>query len=188
MLSRFLSGRGDLTRGDDPFALIQRELGRVVEDAFRGAPMGFRAVGAWAPTLDVRETPQGLELTAELPGVQEEDITLSLEGEVLSLRGEKREEKGGEERGVHIQERSYGSFQRSLRLPFAPEPGRVEAGFDKGVLRVTLPRPEAAARRDSRIPIRGAAEGSARADPPGGPQGAPQGTPTGGLAGPGAPG
>lgn len=158
MLSRFFGPRGDLTRGDDPFSLIQREIGRVVEDAFRSVP-AFRG-GAFAPSLDVKETPEGLLLTAELPGVKEEDIELSLDGEVLTLRGEKREEKTSEERGVHLQERVYGSFQRSLRLPYAPDPGRVSASFDKGVLRVTLPRPENQPRKDNRIPIRSAAAGS----------------------------
>jgi HSP20 family protein len=164
MLSRFLSNRGDLTRGDDPFALIQRELGRVVEDAFRNTPAGFRGamgVAAYAPSLDVKETAQGLELSAELPGVKEEDIHLSIENEVLTLRGEKREEKTSEEHGVHLQERSYGSFQRSLRLPFAPDPAKVTAEFDKGVLRVTLPRPEQPGRKDNRIPIKGGGPGAA---------------------------
>jgi len=160
MLSRFLSSRGDLTRGDDPFATIQRELGRAVEDAFRGVPaLRSTFAGGFAPSLDVKETPEGLELTAELPGVKEEDIDLSLDGEVLTLRGEKREEKTSQERGMHMQERSYGSFQRSLRLPFAPDQEKVTAQFDKGVLHVTLPRPEGQARKDNRIPIRGTAQG-----------------------------
>jgi HSP20 family protein len=167
MLSRFLSNRNDLTRSDDPFQQLQREIGRVVEDVFRGAPAGLRGpLGAmaagFAPSLDVKETPQGLELTAELPGVREEDIELSLEGEMLVLRGEKREEKKTEERGLHIQERSFGSFQRSLRLPFAPEPGAVSASFDKGVLHVTLPKPRQAAQKDNRIPIGGRGGGGAQ--------------------------
>jgi HSP20 family protein len=160
MLSRFLSNRSDLTRSDDPFQQLQREIGRVVEDVFRGVPPSFRGppgMAGFAPSLDVKETPQGLELAAELPGVKEEDIELSLEGEVLTLRGEKREERRSEERGAHIQERSYGSFQRSLRLPYAPDPGGVSANFDKGVLHVTLPRPAQQAQRDNRIPIRGGA-------------------------------
>ncbi len=161
MLSRFLSNRNDLTRSDDPFQQLQREIGRVVEDVFRGAPAGLRGpLGAmaagFAPSLDVKETPQGLELTAEQPGVKEEDIELSLEGETLVLRGEKREEKKTEERGLHIQERSFGSFQRSLRLPFAPDAGSVTASFDKGVLHVMLPKPAQAQAKENRIPIRGA--------------------------------
>ena len=156
MLSRFLASRNDLTRSDDPFFQLQRELSRAVDDVFRGAtgprpPFG----GGFAPSLDVRETETGLELTAELPGVAESDIDLSLDGETLTLRGEKKAEKKTEERGLHVQERSFGSFQRSLRLPFAPEPGSVAASFDKGVLHVTLPRPAKAKAAENRIPIKG---------------------------------
>src|SRR4051794_7690978 len=104
MLSRFLASRNDLTRSEDPFFQLQRELSRAVDDVFRGAG-GLRApFGAgFAPSLDVKETPQGLELTAELPGVAEQDIDLSLDGETLTLRGEKKEEKSTEEKGVHVQ-------------------------------------------------------------------------------------
>ncbi len=162
MLSRFLSPRSDLTRGDDPFGQLQREIGRVVEDAFRGSPMLRSFAGGFSPSLDVKETPQGLELTAELPGLEEKDIELSLEGDTLSLRGEKRSEKTSEEHGMHLQERSFGRFQRSLRLPFAPEPGQVTAHFDKGVLHVTLPRPAQQAAKDNRIPIRAPAASGGR--------------------------
>lgn len=155
MLSRFLTSRNDLTRSDDPFQQLQRELGRAVEDVFRGAGTLRAGFGGFAPSLDVKESREGLELTAELPGVSESDIDLSLEGEVLTLRGEKKEERRSEERGVHVQERSFGSFQRSLRLPFAPDPGSVSASFDKGVLQVSLPRPAQAQAKENRIPIRG---------------------------------
>ncbi len=176
MLSRFLGNRPELARGDDPFAMIQREFGRMVEDAFRAAPTLVPGVrGGFAPTLDVRETPEGIELTAELPGVAEADIALSLDGEVLSLRGEKREATTTEEGGMHLQERSYGSFRRSLRLPYAPDPAKVSARFEQGVLHVTLPRPAGEARRDNRIPIRGAAAGGQPGD--GGGQGEAGGAP-----------
>ncbi|HYZ31767.1 MAG TPA: Hsp20/alpha crystallin family protein [Crenalkalicoccus sp.] len=165
MFSRFLGPRGEgLTRGDDPFGMLQREIGRVVEDAFRGMPLrGF------TPILDVRETADGLEVTAELPGVQESDVDLRLEGELLVLRGEKREQRQTEEGGVHLQERSFGRFQRALRLPFAPDPQAVTANFEHGVLRILLPRPKPEAGRDRRIPIRGSGEA-----PAGGAPGAPE--------------
>ncbi|MBV1798174.1 Hsp20/alpha crystallin family protein [Siccirubricoccus sp. G192] len=163
MLNRFLTPRQDLTRSDDPFTHLQREIGRVVEDVFRGAPGLRTAFGTgFAPSLDVRETQQGLELTAELPGMAEEDIELSLDGEVLTIRGEKKEERKSEERGIHMQERSFGSFQRSLRLPWIPDPGSVSANFDKGVLHVTLPKPQQQA-KDNRIPIRGGAQAGSQA-------------------------
>jgi HSP20 family protein len=155
MLSRFLTSRNDLTRSDDPFQQLQRELGRAVEDVFRGATPFRPGAGGFAPSLDVRETSEGLELTAELPGVAETDIELSLEGETLTLRGEKRDERTSDERGLHVQERSFGSFRRSLRLPFLPEPGSVSASFDKGVLHVKLPKPAQAQAKENRIPIRG---------------------------------
>lgn len=168
MLSRFLSNRSDLTRADDPFGQMQREIGRVVEDAFRGMPALRAGFGAgFAPSLDVKETPQGLELTAELPGVKEEEIHLSMEGETLTLRGEKREEKTSEEGGVHLQERSFGRFQRSLRLPFAPDPSAVTASFENGVLHVTLPRPAQAQAKDNRIPIRGGGQAGPAPQTPG---------------------
>jgi HSP20 family protein len=152
MLSRFLANRNDLTRGDDPFMQLQRELGRVVEDVFRGAP-GFRTAFGYIPSLDVKETEQGLELTAELPGVSENDIELSLDNDILTIRGEKKQEQKSDQRGLHMQERSYGSFQRSLRLPYAPAPGSVSARFDKGVLHVTLPRPQQGQTKNNRIQI-----------------------------------
>lgn len=176
MLSRFLSNRTDLARGDDPFAQMQREIGRVVEETFGRMPALRSGLGlGFAPSLDVRETPQGLELTAELPGMAEDAIELSLDGDLLTLSGEKREEKTTDEKGVHLQERSFGRFQRSLRLPFAPEPGSVAARFEKGVLHVTLPKPAQAAAKDNRIPIQGgaapAAGGQGGAAPAAGGQG-----------------
>lgn len=158
MLSRFLSNRSDLSRSDDPFSHLQREIGRVVEETFRGMPALRAGFGmGFAPSLDVKETPLGLEVTAELPGVKEDDIELSLEGDLLTLGGEKREERRTEEKGVHMQERSYGRFQRSLRLPFVPDQGSVAARFEQGVLHVTLPRPAKAAEQSNRIPIKGGA-------------------------------
>lgn len=156
MFPRFPFQRNDLG-GNDPFSTLGREIGRVVEEVARGfPPLRGGVVGAFQPDLDLRETPQGLELTAELPGLSEDQLDLQLEGEVLTLRGEKKEEKSTEEHGVFLQERSYGRFQRSLRLPFAPDPAKVEARFERGVLAVTLPRPQPQGGSGSRIPIRGA--------------------------------
>ncbi|MBX9701911.1 MAG: Hsp20/alpha crystallin family protein, partial [Acetobacteraceae bacterium] len=184
MLSRFLSNRSDLSRSDDPFGHLQREIGRVVEDAFRGMPALRAGFGmGFAPSLDVKETPQGVELTAELPGVKEDDVELSLEGDLLTLSGEKREERRSDDKGMHMQERSFGRFQRVLRLPFVPDQGSVAARFEHGVLHVTLPRPSQAAERSNRIPIRGGAMGgqSGAAAATGGGESS-QGTGTGGPA------
>lgn len=145
----------------EPFSTLQRELNRAFDEVFRGAgaPGG---TGGFAPSIDVHETPEGLEITAELPGCNERDLQLSLEGDFITIAGEKTNERKEEKEGLRLSERSYGSFRRSFRLPFAPEQGKVTAQFDKGVLKVTLPRPAQAASASNRIPIQ-VAPGEAQA-------------------------
>ena len=147
MISRFLNPQGGPpSGGNDPFSVLQREVNRAFDEVFRGLPGdGTRrggTMGGFAPSLDVRETDEGLEIAAELPGMSEEDVDLRLEGDLLTLAGEKKEERAQEGGGMHLTERSFGRFQRSFRLPYRPEPNDVQAQFDKGVLRILLPRPQ----------------------------------------------
>lgn len=147
MLSRFLNPQGGpVQQGNDPFSLFQREVNRAFDEVFRGFPAtggrGAAGLGGFAPNLDVRETEQGLEVAAELPGMSEEDIDLRLEGDLLTLSGEKKDERTQEQGGLHLTERSFGRFQRAFRLPFQPNPEQVQAQFEKGVLRITLPKPQ----------------------------------------------
>jgi HSP20 family protein len=182
MLSRFLNPQGGpLSQGGgDPFSVLQREVNRAFDEVFRGFPAmgrGAAMVGGFAPSLDVRETDQGLEISAELPGMSEEDIDLRLEGDLLTLAGEKKEERTQENAGMHLTERSFGRFQRSFRLPYRPDPGQVQAQFEKGVLRITLPRPQQQ-QTGGRIQIQagsgGAVAGGAGASAGSGGQGAAQ--------------
>ncbi len=146
MLSRFLNPQGGaVPQGNDPFSLLQREVNRAFDEVFRGFPAvgrGAAGLGGFAPTLDVRETEQGLEIAAELPGMSEQDIELRLEGDLLTLAGEKKDERSQDQGGLHLTERSFGRFQRAFRLPFQADPTQVQAQFDKGVLRIALPRPQ----------------------------------------------
>lgn len=132
----------------DPFNRLQREVNRVFDEVFRGFPLG-----RFAPDLDVHETEQGLEVTAELPGMASDDIDLHIEADLLTLSGEKKQHQQRDQAGRHMIERSFGRFQRSFRLPFTPDPALVQARFDRGVLHIILPRPS---RQDAggRIPIR----------------------------------
>jgi hypothetical protein len=82
------------------------------------------------PTIDVAETKDAIEVSAELPGVDEKDIKVSLDGNRLVISGEKKEETKKDEKDWNVEERSYGSFYRSMSLPFKPEDGAVEAHFD----------------------------------------------------------
>jgi len=135
----------------DLFGTLQREVNRVFDQMFgAAAPMGL---GAFTPSVEVKETDGAVVVTAELPGMEEKDVELSLDADILTIAGEKRQEKAEEKEGYHLTERSYGSFRRSLRLPWAVDPAQAKASFDKGVLTVTLPRPPQEQARSKRIPI-----------------------------------
>lgn len=135
----------------DPFETMRREMDRMLSDRFPGFG---RFPGGYAPALDVSTGDDHVEITAELPGVSEDDVTLEIDDDVLTLKGEKKAER--EEKtdgGAVLTERSYGSFYRSVRLPFAPDPDRVSAKFENGVLTVTAPKPAEIAARSRRIAI-----------------------------------
>lgn len=138
----------------NPLFNLHREMDRLFDAAFRDFGLfGGRSQATW-PHLELVESGDGYTLTAELPGLDEEDIDLSLQDGVLTLSGEKRSEHDDKQRGYS--ERSYGSFTRSITVGDI-DPSKVEADFDKGVLTVTLPRSAEAAQRVKRIPINASA-------------------------------
>jgi HSP20 family protein len=130
----------------DPFLSLHREMNRLFDDVFRGAGLpaaetqgqgGGTFVNA---SMNVSETDKEIRITAELPGVTEQDIDVSLDDDVLTIRGEKKFERTDDKENFHFVERSYGTFQRSLRLPFPIDPDQVQANFENGVLTVTVPK------------------------------------------------
>jgi len=141
-----------------PFMNLQRQIDRLFDD-FTG---GFGRFGDWpefapatlTPMMDVTETAKEYEVTAELPGLEEKDVDITLTEGVLTVRGEKKtdhEEKG---KDFHMVERSYGSFARSLQLPASVDPAAIKASLDKGVLKVTIPKKMADVKK---IPVKAAA-------------------------------
>ena len=105
------------------------------------------------PHMDVRETDKEIVVEAELPGIEEKDISLDLKDGVLTIRGEKKHEYDEKKESYRMMERRYGSFQRSLRLPDTVDQDKVEASFDNGVLKIKVPkRPEAIGKQHT-IPI-----------------------------------
>jgi HSP20 family protein len=131
-------------RGDNPFASLQREVERLFDDFGRGVPTW--SVPAWGatdltPKIDVAETDKEIELTAELPGLEEKDVEINVADNVLTIRGEKKAEKEQKDKDYQVIERSYGSFSRVLELPPGVDPGAVKATLAKGVLKVTIPKP-----------------------------------------------
>jgi HSP20 family protein len=136
----------------DPFRSLRREI----EDTFRAFDSSLPTlnVGAKAPAINVAETAEAVEVTAELPGVEEKDIKVSLDGNRLTISGEKKEETKKDEKDWHIEERSYGSFYRAMSLPFSPADGAVEAHLDKGVLHVRVKKPTEAVSSAKTIEIK----------------------------------
>jgi HSP20 family protein len=98
-----------------------------------------------SPAVDIVENETGFTLTAELPGMSEKDVQLSLSGDTLVIKGEKRQEREEKEKNYYLSERSYGEFQRAFQLPETIDRDKIDAQFANGVLRVTLPKTERAA-------------------------------------------
>ena len=136
----------------DPFRAMRREM----ENAFRAFDQNLSSpdIGAGAPAISVAETKDAFEMTAELPGVDEKDIKVSLDENQLVISGEKKAESRKEEKDWHVEERSYGSFYRSMSLPFEPEEGAVEAHFDKGVLHLIIKKPAKATKVTKTITVK----------------------------------
>lgn len=152
--------------GGDPFLSLHREMNRLFDDVMRtGLPTtGGQSGGAalLAPQLNVSETDNEVRITAELPGVSENDINVELNDDVLVIRGEKKFERKEEKERFHFVERSYGTFQRALQLPFSVDPDQVQANFENGVLTVTLPK-SAQQERSRRIQVQGGGRGQSGA-------------------------
>jgi len=119
---------------------FSREVDRLLSDIFSRDT--FRLGGEWAPVVDMSETKDEMIVRAEVPGMAKEDITVTLQDNVLTLRGEKKEEKRELDATFHRIERSYGSFARSLALPTLVQVEKVVAAYKDGVLTVTLPKAE----------------------------------------------
>lgn len=136
----------------DPLRAMRREMENALRAFDEGPPSN--KIGAGAPAINVAETKDVFEVTAELPGVDEKDIQVSLEGNRLVISGEKKAESTKDEKDWHVEERSYGSFYRSMSLPFEPEEGAVEAHFDKGVLHLVIKKPAKAVKTAKTIDIK----------------------------------
>lgn len=113
--------------------------------------------GDWMPAVNVEETKDELVLTAELPGIKREDVQIEVENNILSISGERREERTeNEEKRYHLWERHYGSFQRSFTLPRTVRADDISADYDNGLLRIHMPKAEEA--RTRKITIGDSAE------------------------------
>jgi HSP20 family protein len=122
---------------------IQDEMNRLFDDFF-GRPVLKTAwtEGVWSPTVDVSEDKDNVIIKAEMPGMSREDVKISIQDNVLTLKGEKKQEKEEKDKNYHRIERSYGSFCRSFQLPTSVKSDKIKAAYKDGVLSITLPKTE----------------------------------------------
>jgi HSP20 family protein len=146
-------------RGEDPFRTLFQEVQKTFEDFSRRTPFARLGSGMLSPQIDVAESKDAVEVTVELPGVDEKDVDITLADDVLTIRGEKKTEREEQDKDKdkewRVVERSYGSFTRAIPLSFNPDATKVEAKFDKGVLRIHLPKPAEVTKKEQKIEIKG---------------------------------
>jgi HSP20 family protein len=123
---------------------MQREMNKMFDSFFHGVDEPSLLNGNWMPAVDVAEEDNEYVVKIELPGVNKDDVKITLESNILTIRGEKKAEKETKERNYHRMERSYGSFQRSFTLPTTVKNDKIDAEYRDGILSITLPKAEEA--------------------------------------------
>ena len=141
--------------GGDRFSYLRQQINRVFDDFWDEPGLAPREnfIG-FAPQVDVTETDKEVTVCAEIPGVEAKDIDVSVEDDVLTVKGEKKYEREENEKGQHRMERSYGSFERAIPLPVEVDEAKAKAEFKNGVLRLTLPKRPGAQTRRKKIPVK----------------------------------
>lgn len=144
--------------GDNPLVGLQRDINRVFDDFWSRFE---RPLGAWngpmsafGPVADVSESEEAVEIAVELPGLDENDIDVSLTDELLTIRGEKKTDRKEEKKGYYLAERSFGSFYRTIALPPGVDTDQARAEFRKGVLTISLPRTAEAQAKVRKIEVK----------------------------------
>lgn len=124
------------------FRSLHREVDRIFDDFARSvSSLADERGRGLVPSMDVAETDKEIEITAELPGLERKDVDITLEDDMLTIRGEKKLEAEEKEKNYHVNERSYGVFYRVLQLPPGIDPATVDASMSKGVLKIRIPKP-----------------------------------------------
>ncbi|MDH4027642.1 MAG: Hsp20/alpha crystallin family protein [Nitrospirota bacterium] len=140
----------------DGFSLVDNEVNSFFDNFLRGfdvQPYNERRERSFVPKVDVSENEKEINVSAELPGMEEKDIEVSLEKDFLVIRGEKKEVSETKEKGVYHTERSYGAFTRTIQLPEGTDGDNIKARYKNGVLTVTVPKSQKPAEGKKKIDI-----------------------------------
>jgi len=141
--------------GWEPFRNLTDVQGEVnlLFDTFLGRPAGASPAARWLPAVDMIETKDALVLSVEVPGLCEKDVSVSITGDLLSIKGERRwEDESKDSKFLHL-ERAHGRFERLVQLPMAVQADKVKATYRDGVLQVTLPKTEELKPREVKIDV-----------------------------------
>jgi len=141
----------------DPFrnvAALQDRINRMFDDSFSqaGSEDEMSSYG-WRPSVDIYEVEAGIVITADLPGVRKEDVSVEVKDNLLTLKGMREGGAGGEDQCYFCQERNFGQFQRTFTLQYNVDPEKIKASFKNGVLKITVPEPEEEQPRKIRVNI-----------------------------------
>jgi len=146
----------ELDRWPSDFVSVQRDINRLFDNFFRsGSPVEeTMATSYFAPAVDIAEQENEYVVKVELPGVAKEDVKISVESNILTIKGEKKQEKEEKNKNFHRVERSYGSFQRSFTLPSTVKNDKIDALFNSGILTITMPKSEEAKPKQIEVKVR----------------------------------
>lgn len=135
---------------------MQKEINHMFDRFFRGGTLdeGDFLPSTWMPAVDLVEKDDAFVARVELPGVSKDDVKITLQDSILTIRGEKKEQQESKESNYHRLERSYGSFQRSFTLPSSVKSDSVGAEYKDGILTVTLPKAEEAKRKQIEVKVK----------------------------------
>ncbi len=131
---------------------MQREIGRVFDNLFSDAD-GNPVVSDWAPRVDIMEHEDSYVIKAEMPGVNKNDVKITLHDNVLSIRGEKKQEREEKDANYHRVERSYGTFERQFALPTGVKSDKIDASYRDGILTIMLPKAEEAKPKEIEVKV-----------------------------------
>jgi HSP20 family protein len=142
--------------GVTPFSLLRQEMNSLFDNFFRGFEIepAWGRLGAFSPKVDVKESGREIMVSAELPGIEDKDIDVSLSRDSLTIRGEKKQEKEEKSKDFYRMERSYGSFSRTIPLPAEIDTDKAKAEFKKGVLTITLPKTAITMEKTKKITVK----------------------------------
>lgn len=133
---------------------VQRDISKVFDDMWRRPVQGRRSKGPWYPEVDIEEQSDAFVVSMDVPGMDREELKVTMENNTLVIRGERKQQRSEEKQDMHITERQYGSFQRAFRLPQGVDGSKIRAGYRDGVLEVTLPKAEETKLREISIDVK----------------------------------